>query len=70
MEQMQWFLMGVLFTLSVFALAWLSVIVKLQWYIWGGMITAVLLILFGIGWAGAHGVDRTRIKVCWKFAGG
>jgi hypothetical protein len=53
MEQMQWFLMGVLFTLSVFALAWLSVIVKLQWYVWGGMITGVLLILFGIGWAGA-----------------
>jgi hypothetical protein len=45
--------MGVLFTVSVFALAWLSVIVKLQWYIWSGMITGVLLILFGIGWAGA-----------------
>jgi hypothetical protein len=53
MEQMQWFFMGVLFTVSVFALAWLSVIVKLQWYIWSGMITGVLLILFGIGWAGA-----------------
>ena len=53
MEQMQWFLMGVLFTLSVFGLAWLSVVVKLQWYVWGGMITGVLLILFGIGWAGA-----------------
>ena len=53
MEQMQWFFMGVLFTLSVFALAWLSVIVKLHWYIWSGMITGVLLILFGIGWAGA-----------------
>lgn len=53
MEQMQWFLMGVLFTLSVFGLAWLSVIVKLQWYVWGGLITGVLAILFGIGWAGA-----------------
>lgn len=53
MEQMQWFFMGVLFTLSVFALAWLSVQVRLQWYVWAGMITGVLLILFGIGWAGA-----------------
>ena len=53
MEQMQWFFMGVLFTLSVFALAWLSVKVRLQWYVWGGMITGVLLVLFGIGWAGA-----------------
>ena len=53
MEQMQWFLMGVLFTLSVFALAWLSVKVRLQWYVWGGMISGVLLVLFGIGWAGA-----------------
>ena len=53
MEQMQWFVMGVLFTISVFALAWLSVKVSLQWYIWAGLITGVLSILFGIGWAGA-----------------
>ena len=53
MELMQWFFMGVLFTLSVFALAWLSMIVKLEWYTWSGLITGVVMVLFGIGWAGA-----------------
>ena len=53
MELMQWFFMGVLFTLSVFALAWLSMMVKLEWYTWSGLITAVIMVLFGIGWAGA-----------------
>jgi len=53
MELIQWFFMGVLFTLSVFALAWLSMIVKLEWYTWAGLITGVVMILFGIGWAGA-----------------
>lgn len=53
MELMQWFFMGVLFTLSVFALAYLSIIVSLQWYTWAALITGVILVLFGIGWAGA-----------------
>jgi hypothetical protein len=53
MELMQWFFMGVLFTLSVFALAYLSIIVKLQWYTWGALITGVIMVLFGLGWAGA-----------------
>jgi hypothetical protein len=53
MELMQWFFMGVLFTLSVIALAYLSTVVKLQWYTWGALITGVILILFGFGWAGA-----------------
>jgi len=53
MELMQWFFMGVLFTLSVFALAYLSMIVRLQWYTWAGLITGVIMVLFGIGWAGA-----------------
>ena len=53
MELMQWFFMGVLFTLSVFALAYLSIVVNLQWYTWAGLITGVILVLFGIGWAGA-----------------
>jgi hypothetical protein len=52
MELMQWFFMGVLFTLSVFALAYLSIIVKLQWYTWGALITGVIMVLFGLGWAG------------------
>lgn len=53
MELMQWFFMGVLFTLSVFGLAYLSMIVKLQWYTWVSLISGVIFVLFGIGWAGA-----------------
>ena len=53
MELMQWFFMGVLFTLSVLALAYLSIVVKLQWYTWVCLITGVIMILFGFGWAGA-----------------
>lgn len=53
MEQMQWFGMGVLFTLSVLGLAYLSLIVKLQWYTWTSLISGVIFVLFGIGWAGA-----------------
>lgn len=53
MELMQWFFMGVLFTLSVFALSYLSTIVRLQWYTWGALIIGVILVLFGFGWAGA-----------------
>ena len=53
MELMQWFFMGVLFTLSVLALAYLSTVVSLRWYAWGGLISGVILVLFGFGWAGA-----------------
>lgn len=53
MELMQWFFMGVLFTVSVFALAYLSTVVSVPWYAWSGLIVGVILILFGIGWAGA-----------------
>jgi hypothetical protein len=53
MEQMQWFLMGVIFTLSVLGLAYLSILVKLEWYTWLSLISGVIFILFGIGWAGA-----------------
>jgi hypothetical protein len=53
MELMQWFFMGVLFTLSVFGLAWLSMMVNLKWYTWASLITGVVAVLFGIGWAGA-----------------
>ena len=26
---------------------------QLKWYTWGSLVTGILLILFGIGWAGA-----------------
>jgi hypothetical protein len=53
MELVQWFCMGILFTLSVLGLAWLSIKVKLPWYAWAMKITGVVAILFGLGWAGA-----------------
>ena len=72
MELMQWFFMGVLFTLSVFALAWLSMIAKLEWYTWAGLITGVILILFGIGWAGAsfmEGIAQSGAMALIFFCG-
>jgi len=57
MQLMQWFFMGVLFTLTVFALAYLSMFVKLQWYAWASLITGAILVLFGFGWAGASFVE-------------
>jgi hypothetical protein len=53
MELMQWFFMGVLFTLTVIALAYLSMLVKLEWYAWASLIVGAILVLFGFGWAGA-----------------
>jgi hypothetical protein len=53
MELMQWFFMGVLFTLTVIALAYLSMLVKLEWYAWASLIIGAILVLFGFGWAGA-----------------
>ena len=72
MELMQWFFMGVLFTVSVFAFAWLSLLVKLEWYTWAGLITGVILILFGIGWAGAsflEGISQSGSMALILFSG-
>ena len=52
MELMQWFFMGVLFTIGVFGLSYLSLVVRLKWYTWACLITGIVAILFGIGWAG------------------
>ena len=52
MELMQWFFMGVLFTVGVFGLSYLSLRVKPKWYAWAGLIIGIVAILFGIGWAG------------------
>ena len=73
MEQMQWFFMGVLFTVSVFALAYLSIVVRLNWYTWAGLITGVLAVLFGVGWAGAsflEGVPQSGAMGLTIFSGG
>ena len=73
MELMQWFFMGVLFTLSVFGLAYLSTVVRLEWYTWASLITGVVLVLFGIGWAGAsfmEGYPQSGAMGLAIFSGG
>ena len=73
MELVQWFVLGVLFTLSVFALAYLSVIVRLHWYTWVGLIVGVLAVLFGFAWAGAsflEGIAQSGALGLILFSGG
>ena len=73
MEQMLWFFMGVLFTVSVFVLAYLSIVVRLKWYAWAGLITGVVAVLFGIGWAGAsylEGYPQSGAMALTIFSGG
>jgi hypothetical protein len=72
MELFQWFCMGILFTLSVFGLSYLSVIVRLKWYTWAGLATGVMLVLFGIGWAGAsflEGIAQSGALALILFCG-
>lgn len=69
----QWFFMGVLFTVGVFWLAYLSLQVRLKWYTWAGLITGILAVLFGIGWSGAsflEGVPQSGAMGLMIFSGG
>ena len=73
MQLMQWFFMGVLFTIAVFGLAYLSLLVKLDWYTWAGLIAGIVAILFGIGWAGGsfmEGVAQSGSMGLMIFSGG
>ena len=73
MELMQWFFMGVLFTVSVFGLSYLSLKVNLKWYTWSCLIIGVVAILFGIGWAGGsflEGVAQSGAMGLMIFSGG
>lgn len=73
MELMQWFFMGVLFTIGVFGLAYLSLLVRLKWYTWAGLIAGIVAILFGIGWAGGsfmEGVAQSGAMGLMIFSGG
>ena len=73
MELIQWFFMGVLFTLSVFGLAYLSILVRLEWYAWGGLIIGAIMVLFGIGWAGGsfmEGIPQSGALGLILFSGG
>lgn len=72
MELAQWFFMGVLFTVGVFGLAYLSLLVKLKWYTWASLIIGIVAILFGIGWAGAsflEGVSQSGAMGLILFSG-
>ncbi len=73
MELMQWFFMGVLFTMGVFGLSYLSLVVRLKWYTWACLIIGIVAILFGIGWAGGSfldGVAQSGAMGLMIFSGG
>lgn len=73
MELVQWFFLGILFTLSVLGLAYLSTIVRLEWYTWAGLIVGALAVLFGLAWAGAsflEGIPRSGALGLLFFSGG
>ena len=73
MELMQWFFMGVLFTVGVFGLSYLSLQVTLKWYTWASLIIGIIAILFGIGWAGGsflEGVAQSGAMGLIIFSGG
>ena len=50
MEILIGFFLGVLAMTGAIALAYLSIVVRLQWYTWSSLVTGVIAVLFGIGW--------------------
>ena len=50
MEILMGFFLGVLAMMGVIALAYLSIVVRLEWYTWSSLVTGVITVLFGIGW--------------------
>jgi len=58
MELLEFFIMGILFTLGVEAFAYVSIKVKMPWFAWAGLITGGLIFLFGIGWAGSSFIEN------------
>lgn len=72
MELFQWFCMGVMFTLSVQAIAYLSVIATLKWYTYACLILGCSAVLFGFGWAGAsflEGISQSGSMALVLFCG-
>jgi len=73
MELLQWFFLGVFFTLSVEGLVYLSIIVRLKWYTWVGLIAGAFAVLFGLAWAGAsflEGIPQSGAFGLMFFSGG
>ena len=72
MESIQWFLLGVLFTLCVFGFAYASTRVKAPWFAWAALIGGALLVMFGIAWAGSsflEGVPASSAMGLMVFCG-
>ncbi len=72
MEAIQWFTIGILFTLSVFAFAYASVRVKAPWYAWTVLILGALLVMLGLAWAGSsfiEGVPTSSALALTLFTG-
>lgn len=57
MELLEFFIMGILFTLSVQAMAYLSIKVDMPKLAWTGMISGALIFLFGIGWTASSFIE-------------
>ena len=57
MESIQWFVLGILFTLCVFGFSYASTRVKAQWYAWAVLIGGAFMVMFGIAWAGSSFVE-------------
>ena len=50
MEILMGFVIGVLTMMCVVALVYLSLVVRLEWYIWSSLVVGVIAVVFGIGW--------------------
>jgi len=62
MESIQWFVLGVLFTLCVFAFAYASVRIKAPWYAWVVLIGGAFLVMFGIAWSGSSFIEGIPVS--------
>ncbi|WP_394131353.1 hypothetical protein [Shewanella maritima] len=53
MELLLFFILGMVFSLSVLGIAYLSIKVLMPIYAWGGIIVGALMVIFGLGWSGS-----------------
>ena len=72
MQEVQWFILGVLCTLTVFGFAYVSIRVTAPWYAWVVLIGGAVAVLFGIAWAGSslhEGVPASSAMGLMVFCG-
>jgi hypothetical protein len=53
MESLQWFILGIITMLAIQGMVYVSMVIKLKWYAIPILVTGVVLVLFGIAWAGS-----------------